>query len=332
MIHAPRLGSDGTSCDRSRSLGNFNPRSPHRERRTISTYTGAPRIFQSTLPAWGATLCAGRSDVSDINFNPRSPHGERHTGIGVGLRGLIFQSTLHAWGATHSRSWAVRCVHISIHAPRMGSDLRQVLHRRSSLDFNPRSPHGERQGISTGDAAMNLFQSTLPAGGATLKVIFRYWTILFQSTLPAGGATCDGGGAGAAKGFQSTLPAGGATTLKSGIGRNNAISIHAPRRGSDSFFTDCFLRALNFNPRSPQGERRGRTLCINFFIKFQSTLPAGGATAEHHEHSRIPKFQSTLPAGGATYDIYSVCTFDDISIHAPRRGSDEHISYRYNCQ
>ena len=33
-------------------------------------------------------------------------------------------------------------------------------------------------------------------------------------------------------------------------------------------------------------------------------------------------FQSTLPAWGATYDIYSVCTFDDISIHAPRMGSD----------
>ena len=33
---------------------------------------------------------------------------------------------------------------ISIHAPRMGSDTSTMLHIGAQLNFNPRSPHGER--------------------------------------------------------------------------------------------------------------------------------------------------------------------------------------------
>ena len=58
---------------------------------------------------------------------------------------LIFQSTLPAWGATRRRRFPREPSAISIHAPRMGSD---VLHLRlllnMDLHFNPRSPHGER--------------------------------------------------------------------------------------------------------------------------------------------------------------------------------------------
>ena len=59
-----------------------------------------------------------------------------------------------------------------------------------------------------------VFQSTLPAGGATPKC-FGYISILreFQSTLPAGGATVDTREQDTLKAFQSTLPAGGATKL-----------------------------------------------------------------------------------------------------------------------
>ena len=34
---------------------------------------------------------------------------------------------------------------ISIHAPRMGSDLTERVNSSGSHNFNPRSPHGERQ-------------------------------------------------------------------------------------------------------------------------------------------------------------------------------------------
>ena len=57
---------------------------------------------------------------------------------------------------------------ISIHAPRGGSDLLlvQIIPHRIT-DFNPRSPRGERLGWPQVPQKRSLFQSTLPAGGAT---------------------------------------------------------------------------------------------------------------------------------------------------------------------
>ena len=100
------------------------------------------------------------------DFNPRSPDGERpQWSFGRRLQ-VLFQSTLPGWGATHYSDYRNRVVHISIHAPRMGSDLRSDGQRHSigiSIHaprmgsdssvpavpsarryFNPRSPDGER--------------------------------------------------------------------------------------------------------------------------------------------------------------------------------------------
>ena len=56
-----------------------------------------------------------------------------------------FQSTLPARGATVKRSMVVSLESISIHAPRTGSDASIVQADNEDLDFNPRSPHGERR-------------------------------------------------------------------------------------------------------------------------------------------------------------------------------------------
>ena len=56
--------------------------------------------------------------------------------------------------------------------------------------------------------------------------------------------------------------------------------------------------------------------------KFQSTLPARGATGPTGAKGDTGAFQSTLPARGATDADVCVCTDLDISIHAPREGSD----------
>ena len=58
-----------------------------------------------------------------------------------------------------------------------------------------------------------------------------------------------------------------------------AISIHAPRRGSDIRLSEIKKGSDNFNPRSPQGERHPIQKMCNRHRIFQSTLPAGGATA-----------------------------------------------------
>ena len=58
-------------------------------------------------------------------------------------------------------------------------------------------------------------------------------------------------------------------------------------------------------------------------MRFQSTLPARGATAPGRmEDPMIYKFQSTLPARGATATLNAKQEWFLISIHAPRTGSD----------
>ena len=124
-------------------------------------------IFQSTLPAWGAT--------------------EKYQ---AALLQAEFQSTLPAWGATCSGYPCSVLLVISIHAPRMGSDgddpfigVCQYEEFQSTLPAwgatkNAGSP------VSDGE-----FQSTLPAWGATAGLFARLRGLQFQSTLPAWGAT-----------------------------------------------------------------------------------------------------------------------------------------------
>ena len=122
----------------------FNPRSPHGERRLrqyraqnrqrISIHaprTGSDKmifagmclaIFQSTLPARGATGSHQAAESQQDDFNPRSPHGERHIVYVFITFSLQFQSMLPARGATTRCSRRSFCERISIHAPRTGSD------------------------------------------------------------------------------------------------------------------------------------------------------------------------------------------------------------------
>ena len=118
-------------------------------------------------PAWGATGNAGEYDIQQFisihaprmgsddaevenqgkshHFNPRPPHGERLSVRSRPITAFTFQSTLPAWGATtydYSDGYLTK---ISIHAPRMGSDI--DCYELKALTFK--------------------FQSTLPAWGAT---------------------------------------------------------------------------------------------------------------------------------------------------------------------
>ena len=125
------------------------------------------------------------------------------------------------------------------------------------------------------------------------------------------------------------------------------ISIHAPRVGSDSKILDK-IEELSISIHAPRvGSDTGRALVKMHWIKFQSTLPVWGATGtisyatylSTDFNPRSPcgerrvddfilirifyKFQSTLPVWGATiYSKVQISVSSDISIHAPRVGSD----------
>ena len=106
--------------------------------------------------------------------------------------------------------------------------------------------------------------------------------------------------------------------------RQEEISIHAPRTGSDVRKLSAALSQTNFNPRSPHGERPNNVRLPRLLDKFQSTLPARGATFGHNNDLVVHRtFQSTLPARGATSTGLIAPEKLEISIHAPRTGSDQ---------
>ena len=195
----------------------------------------ASAYFKSTLPAWGATLNGFPHMVSPFNFNPRSPHGERPEEISYLLTSLhISIQSLPAWGGTYMTTQILSLIKISIHAPRMGSDIGAL-----SIDF------------------LVEFQSTLPAWGATSCALVKEAACIISIHAPRMGSdllTVQDSRMGdyisihaprmgsddedidkriAELIFQSTLPAWGAT-----IGIDKSL-----------------LSRWNFNPRSPHGER-----------------------------------------------------------------------------
>ena len=100
-IHAPRMGSDRGGCRKVAFL----------------------RVFQSTLPGWGATEQREHGGAASKDFNPRSPDGERLPDLQrISPRGVI---SIHVprMGSDHHRRPAYQAHRaISIHVPRMGSD------------------------------------------------------------------------------------------------------------------------------------------------------------------------------------------------------------------
>ena len=81
-------------------------------------------------------------------------------------------------------------------------------------------------------------------------------------------------------------------------------------------------RTIHFNPRSPCGERPDTRNALLGPDRFQSTLPLRGATIRQHGRGKPRRFQSTLPLRGATGDLGHSAAVHVISIHAPLAGSD----------
>ncbi len=110
-------------------------------------------------------------------------------------------------------------------------------------------------------------------------------------------------------------PRGGSDVIGCGRCFYSIISIHAPRGGSDPQAAA---------PRAPERE------------KFQSTLPAGGATREYFRALDPRLISIHAPRGGSDEKKSQNSCFFEISIHAPRGGSDikiivsEHHSFYFN--
>ena len=124
---------------------NFNPRSPCGERHLVRFQTQSVPDISIHAPRVGSDLSFCRRNRYSKYFNPRSPCGERPLPKRTTWSPKLFQSTLPVWGATYAWLNIATPFIISIHAPRVGSDLVGEDDGRLTLHFNPRSPCGERR-------------------------------------------------------------------------------------------------------------------------------------------------------------------------------------------
>ena len=165
-------------------------------------------------PRTGSDGFAPCSKKPRSHFNPRSPHGERLGDEWKDRYHNAFQSTLPARGATTHHIASATERQISIHAPRTGSDGCVGIDGRQP-DISIHAPRTGSDFALCKDLQLAIFQSTLPARGATGERGHPPAQEAFQSTLPARGATFDAYKQQVeTEKFQSTLPARGATAAE----------------------------------------------------------------------------------------------------------------------
>ena len=191
-------------------------------------------VFQSTLPARGATPFREANEL-DV---------------------LTFQSTLPARGATNLKLGYGGTQKISIHAPRTGSNRTSSSIFPGRPHFNPRSPHGERRKVLANWDNDLIISIHAPRTGSDRNMAVRaYPEKIFQSTLPARGATSPADGWQLPARISIHAPCTGSDAQLVRADGHLTISIHAPCTGSDWYKCTNAECESNFNPRSLHGER-----------------------------------------------------------------------------
>ena len=147
-IHAPRTGSD-----------------------VLHQLNSAVDFISIHAPRTGSDTGGDSDPAANRDFNPRSPHGERPLSVSAGdVRGSDFNPRSPHGERRGTAEAGVLLGGISIHAPRTGSDPQ--FRRRARGDCI--SIHAPRTGSDVRVCALGVqrvvFQSTLPARGATIRL------------------------------------------------------------------------------------------------------------------------------------------------------------------
>ena len=175
------------------------------------------------------------------------------------------------------------------------------------VDFNPRSPYGERLCNSLKERGAKNISIHAPLTGSDVSDISSTTKGQdFNPRSPYGERPRGVGRPQRCQTFQSTLPLRGATEFSDHYRFLEDISIHAPLTGSD-LLLDQRLRLLsNFNPRSPYGERPRQSCTL----------------------MRVSAISIHAPLTGSDTASAPVDYISGISIHAPLTGSDDHRNFR----
>ena len=263
-------------------------------RRFVAISIHAPRTGSDSRPA--SPSCKA------TNFNPRSPHGERLASFPADIMLANHFNPRSPHG--ERQSWARGCVSpfaFQSTLPARGATTRLTMAGRGTSHFNPRSPHGERHGRFASLVLSVEFQSTLPARGATARCVYVPLPRDFNPRSPHGERRN-------ARSLSSTRsayfnprsPHGERPMPAFGRPASTLISIHAPRTGSDRLPPSRPLPCLRFQSTLPARGATNAVFITSDTTIFQSTLPARGATGKSELGAALALFQSTLPARGAT--------------------------------
>ena len=187
------------------------------------------RLFQSTLPGWGATLLLSPNKACHVI----SIHAPRM--------------------GSDCRSRSARCIasRISIHAPRMGSDPPGGTSCPRNRNFNPRSPDGERLGGGAHVVQRLAISIHAPRMGSDRNTWARIISANdFNPRSPDGERRYDAMYHPTQWNFNPRSPDG----ERHCAGRSAAsmrISIHAPRMGSDFNAASVVSAAFLFQSTLP---------------------------------------------------------------------------------
>ena len=173
------------------------------------------------------------------------------------------------------------------------------------FNFNPRSPCGERLGRQVSlMVSTSYFNPRSPCGERRIfpKRAFEKSYISIHaprvgSDIEAHGDTVDG--------------------LK--------ISIHAPRVGSDCSTGNDVPYKRYFNPRSPGGERQHVVDITVPSEDFNPRSPCGERPQTIRSERSEQNFNPRSPCGERLEAASDFAEVPDISIHAPRVGSDRNL-------
>ena len=169
---------------------------------------------------------------------------------------MPFQSTRPVRGATKRLYTIEGDMFVSIHTPRAGRDLFDLLRRSISVV----SIHAPRAGRD-------------PVGMYSERVT------MVSIHAPRAGRDCDGAPRRMTQTlFQSTRPVRGATSCQDYLLHPTPVSIHAPRAGRDADVLFQSHAVACFNPRAPCGARLISSGVVLQAHMFQSTRPVRGAT------------------------------------------------------
>ena len=179
---------------------------------------------------------------------------------------------------------------------------------KQALDFNPRSPWGERPFVGISMRSNRVISIHAPRGWSDYKMVIPAFGTFISIHAPRGGSDPH-----AVQPLQRQ-------------GHFNPRSPWGERRKMGMF--DKF--PYNFNPRSPWGERLARGNSSVEAWGFQYTLPVGGATRVPIHLAVQGGISIHAPRGGSDPSAGCLLCFPYISIHAPRGGSDS--TNRSLCQ